>query len=139
MMCGMARLTGDWQRVARFVADRRAELDLTQEQVNELGGPSPATQSLVENGMRASIQATTAGGYERALQWGPGSIRSLLSGGNPIIRQAGRSPGRPEDDGLDAMLARILAVPRRRAQLKELIVAARLDPELGEKPESDIA
>ncbi len=82
-MFRMARLTGDWQRAGRYIADRRAELRLTQEQVQELGGPSPASQRLIEAGKRESIQAASAGGYERALQWESGSLRAVLAGGEP--------------------------------------------------------
>jgi hypothetical protein len=82
-MCVMARLTGDWQRAGRLIADRRAYLGLTQEQVQERGGPSPASQRLIEAGKRESIQAASAGGYERALHWESGSLRAILTGGDP--------------------------------------------------------
>jgi len=79
----MARLTGDWQRAGRYIADRRAELRLTQEQVQALGGPSPASQRLIETGKRESIQAASAGGYEKALRWESGSLRAILGEGRP--------------------------------------------------------
>lgn len=79
----MARLTGDWRHAGRCIADRRAELGLTQEQVQEAGGPSPASQRLIEGGKRESIQAASAGGYERALGWESGSLRAILAGGAP--------------------------------------------------------
>lgn len=79
----MARLTGDLQHLARYVADRRGELGLTQQQVQAAGGPSVATQSLIEAGTRQSIQTILAGRLEKALRWETGSVRAILAGGEP--------------------------------------------------------
>ena len=79
----MARLTGDLQRLGRYVSDRVAELGLTQEQVQELGGPSPATLRLIMSGGRKSLQPSSVGGLERALQWASGSVRAILAEGEP--------------------------------------------------------
>lgn len=85
-MCVMARLTGDLQRLGRYVSDRVAELGLTQEQVQELGGPSPATLRLIMSGGRKSLQPASVGGLERVLQWGSGSVRAILANGEPTSR-----------------------------------------------------
>lgn len=82
-MCDMALLRGDMRRLADRVEQRRGELGLTQRDVQAVGGPSPATMSLIEGAQRESIQVGVAGKLERALQWAAGSVRAILAGGEP--------------------------------------------------------
>lgn len=81
------RLTGDFKRLARCVVDRRQELGLSRAAVRELGGPSIATQQLIEAEGRASIQVLVAGRYERAFGWASGSVRTVLAGGAPTVER----------------------------------------------------
>jgi hypothetical protein len=125
MIGRMARLTGDWQRLARYIADRRAELGLTYVQVKERGGPSPATQSLIENGQRDSMQAATAGGYERALRWAAGSIRAVLGGTDPTPAERPASRREPRHRVTGQTLQQMLdADPEFRAEMARVITEA---------------
>jgi hypothetical protein len=80
---GWVAIGSDWQRVADYVRDRRIELDLTQADVHAAGGPSPATQRLVEGALQSAYQPAILGRLERALRWKRGSIRAIRNGGEP--------------------------------------------------------
>jgi hypothetical protein len=56
---------------------------MTQADIQETGGPSTATLRLIEGGKHTEFRSSTSGPLEKALQWEPGSIDSILAGGNP--------------------------------------------------------
>jgi hypothetical protein len=72
------------QRLGRLVRTRRKELKLTQAEIQEADGPSPATQRLIEKGEHGELRKSTIEPLERALRWEPGSIEAVLAGGSPI-------------------------------------------------------
>jgi transcriptional regulator with XRE-family HTH domain len=74
-----------WARLGRLIQDRRAELGLTQAEIQSVGGPSPATLYQLEAGHRGAYRAHILRRLERALGWGAGSVRSVLSGGLPLL------------------------------------------------------
>ena len=74
----------DWQRLADFVSDRRADLGMTQEDVRAAGGPSTATQRLIEGALQSRYQPVILGRLETALKWERGSVRRVLAGGDPV-------------------------------------------------------
>lgn len=81
MSSGMAT---DWPRLGEYAKARRRELGITQEGVQELGGPSPALVRQIEKKTySASMNSSLKRGYERALQWAEGSIDKIHSGGEP--------------------------------------------------------
>ncbi|MDO3401925.1 helix-turn-helix transcriptional regulator [Mycolicibacterium neoaurum] len=72
------------QRLGRFVRVRRKELKLTQADVQNADGPSPATLRLIEAGKHADLRRSTVEPLERILGWEPGSVQAVLDGGSPI-------------------------------------------------------
>lgn len=89
----------DWQRVAEYVRDRRIDLDMTQADVHSAGGPSPATQRLIEGALQDSYQSAILARLERALKWERGSIRAIRRGGEPV--PVPPAPGTSSNDDLD--------------------------------------
>lgn len=74
--------TNDWAALgAALRARREGALDMTRAQVEEAGGPSPATIQRIENGeIRRDIKPATKRGYERALQLPEGWIDDYVAG-----------------------------------------------------------
>lgn len=70
-------------RLAAAVRARREELELSQLDVWQGGGPSNTTLTEIENGRTASLTRTTARKLDAALQWEPGSAKAVWSGGQP--------------------------------------------------------
>jgi hypothetical protein len=106
---GQVAIGSDWQRVADYVRERRIELDMTQADVQAAGGPSPATQRMIEGALQTSYQPVILARLERALGWGRGSIRAIRSGGEPVpSATATASGGRILSDAdLDRMERRL--------------------------------
>ena len=57
---------------------------MTQEDVRAAGGPSTATQRLIEGGHQSRYQPVILGRLETALKWERGSVRRILAGGDPV-------------------------------------------------------
>jgi hypothetical protein len=78
-----------WQRLGRILERRRGELGYGFRQrtrfVQERGGRmiSVKTISRLENGERESYPESTVGTVEAIYQWSPGSVESVLKGGEP--------------------------------------------------------
>src|SRR5690349_12436922 len=86
MLCLVTRPTdvqANAARLGRLVKARRERLDLTHVQVQQAGGPSPASMQRIEQGRAGEMREATTAGIERALRWGPGSIAAVLAGGDP--------------------------------------------------------
>jgi hypothetical protein len=73
----------DWARLAEAARDRRFELGLTQEDARAAGGPSTATQRLIEGALQDGYTPAILRRLEGALRWEPGSVRAVLAGGDP--------------------------------------------------------
>lgn len=69
--------------VGQRLAQRREELDLTQEALARLIGITSATVSATERG-RTEIQRSRRAAWERALQLVPGSITRAYKDGTPL-------------------------------------------------------
>ncbi|WP_131725095.1 helix-turn-helix domain-containing protein [Mycobacteroides immunogenum] len=82
LMSGTVR-SGDWARLARYVAARRAALGISQEEVEARGGPGAKTFGLIENGGATSMTPRTIERLDKGLLWTPGSTRATLNGGEP--------------------------------------------------------
>ncbi len=82
-MVGVAH-ADDWRRLGTAVRRRREEeLNLTQGQIQERGGPSPAKLRIIEkNGEPGSIgqRRTIAALEKKALEWPEGEIDRILNG-----------------------------------------------------------
>ncbi|MEU9516822.1 hypothetical protein [Micromonospora sp. NPDC048169] len=72
-----------WLRLGALVRQRRDELDMTQSQVQENGGPSPALIRSIESGRARTVSRSKRRDLERALGWRMGSIDDILEGGEP--------------------------------------------------------
>lgn len=75
----------DWQRLAKYVVDRRNAYGWTQEDVRAAGGPSTATMRLIEGARQDSYKPRVLASLERALLWRPGSVDAILNGGDPTL------------------------------------------------------
>lgn len=73
----------DWQRLATYA--RSARGSRSQKAVAESGGPSHTTLGKIERGVWRPSRGVddTTEKLERAYRWAPGSIDSILSGGDP--------------------------------------------------------
>ena len=91
-----------WLRLGRMLERRRGELGYGFRHrarfVRERGSGkiSAKTISRLEKGQRESYPESTIGAVERMYQWGPGSVESVLRGGEPhallVSPPAGRNP-----------------------------------------------
>lgn len=73
----------DLANLAEWVTRRRRELDLTQLEVWNRGGPSNSTLTAIEAGRSPAPSRSTLKKLDRALQWVDGSAKACLSGGKP--------------------------------------------------------
>jgi hypothetical protein len=83
------RIIMSWEKLGADVRARRKELRLTQVDVSKRGGPSVETLRAVENTRAGRLTGKLRRALERALQWEPGSIDTILDGGVA-------TPGMPE-------------------------------------------
>jgi hypothetical protein len=75
----------DWPRLAREVERRVSALGLTQAQIQERGGPSPAKLREVVNGRSATLSPSKRRDLERVLGWDAHSVDALLAGKDATI------------------------------------------------------
>lgn len=74
------------EKLAATISDRRSQLGLTQAQVTRRGGPSKPTQIRYEaSDIPSGAQDGTLHKYESALELPPGTLQTILDGGQPII------------------------------------------------------
>lgn len=97
----------DLGRLATLVSKRRTELRLGVEPAAKLGGISKDTWKRVEQGLR--VWDRSFAGIETALQWAPGSCKTVLDGGDPV----------PTGSVVGARDVRITDIPRD--ELKRLV------------------
>jgi transcriptional regulator with XRE-family HTH domain len=74
-----------WERLGREVARRREQLNLTQVDVAQRGGPSVATLTALENNRSGRLSKRSRQALEKAIEWEPGSVDAVLSGQAPRI------------------------------------------------------
>jgi hypothetical protein len=84
--------TGAWQRLGRYVKERREHLRLAQHEVTVRGGPSVATVRNIEAATADRYRGRTFTQLEDALGWGRGSVDAILRGGEPALLPAGHIP-----------------------------------------------
>ena len=70
-------------RLAEAVRKRRAELEMSQLEVQAAGGPSNTWQTLIEGGRLETLTRITARRIDAGLQWEEGSARDVWEGGYP--------------------------------------------------------
>lgn len=104
------------QRLGEVVLARREELDMTQLDVWQAGGPSNTTLTKIENGQVTSLARSTARKLDVGLDWRPGSARRVWEGGEAIAieRTYVVQPGRPSDSVEAEVLASNLSESTKR-------------------------
>jgi hypothetical protein len=134
----------DWQRLGTYVTRRRDELGMTQSEVQAAGGPSTATQRLIEGAARTTYRGAILASLERALRWAPGSVELILTGEEPKPaegQRASQAPA-PHFDAMADWLRSVASDPNKspalRAwaeaqldQLAKLHAASRAEDEAG--------
>ncbi|WP_207842574.1 helix-turn-helix domain-containing protein [Williamsia soli] len=70
-------------KLGEAVAARRRELNMSQIDVWQNGGPSNSTLTGIENGAAETVGAVTQRKLDRALRWEEGSAQRVLAGGTP--------------------------------------------------------
>jgi len=103
-------------RVARYVASRRADLGLSQETLAAHAGINPKTVLDLERGRRAA-SARTRQKLEPALGWVEGDINRIADGGYPVT---GPLPD-DDSDGLYATATGESAEPEFGALVRQVI------------------
>ena len=83
------------RRLARLMDERRDELELLWNDVAKLAGLTREGLRTVRVGNR-NIKPETRRGIERALQWERGSVRAILSGGEPTPLESAEQQPEPE-------------------------------------------
>lgn len=76
-------MSSNAESLAAAVTARREELDRTQLDVWQAGGPSNTTLTEIENGRLKTLTRTTARRLDIGLRWVPGSARVVWNGGEP--------------------------------------------------------
>jgi hypothetical protein len=113
MMMNMAE--ENWKRLGDYVVARRTALGMRDRRaLSAVTGVTDRTLGKVETGRRVS--ASTLGVLENHLGWAPGSCRSILAGGEPIMSAPSPAqPAHPADSGIphydDPTLQHIAEVP----------------------------
>jgi hypothetical protein len=79
----LAHMSTEGVRLGQYVLARRRELDATQMEIWQAGGPSNTTLTKIENGLLDSLQRKTARALDAGLQWEPGSAKRTWEGGEP--------------------------------------------------------
>lgn len=88
-------MSSNARRLAAAVLARRQELDLTQLDVWQSGGPSNTTLTKIENAEIDALTRTTARKLDAGLKWEPGSARDVYDKGlRPLPISGGARPDR---------------------------------------------
>jgi transcriptional regulator with XRE-family HTH domain len=125
----------DWQRVGKYVVDRRVELGFkTRSDLASAVQVTARTLGDIENGRRGNFDAVTIASLERVLGWETGSLKRIADGGEPQLRGIGPERARGQM-GMTAnalnVTATITAGGAQPGDLDEIdmIVESTLSPE----------
>ena len=103
---------GDWAAVARAVNERMRELDITQRELAERSGISPATLREIQQGANRQRSRSTLAAISRALRWPEDHLRRISVEGHASEPTA-------EDAPALASLREELAELRQRVEALE--------------------
>jgi DNA-binding XRE family transcriptional regulator len=120
----------DWQRLAQHVVARRIALGYrTREALTDVADISPRTLGDIETGRRAKYHTNTVAALENALQWTPGSVNTVLAGGEATERQptTAATPQVAPRTARDEALVGIMGDPRISDQDKMRIAQMLID------------
>lgn len=76
-------MSSNARRFGDVVQSRREQLDLTQIDVWQAGGPSNTTLTAIENGKQENLSRATARKLDKGLRWVEGSAKTVWLGGDP--------------------------------------------------------
>lgn len=108
------------ERLAEAVLARRAELEVTQLEVWQAGGPSNTTLTLIEKGGMHSLNRTTARKLDEGLKWEAGSARRVWEGGQPTPLVSDRVTSK-ESETLRRYISEADLDPSTRAELLRVL------------------
>jgi transcriptional regulator with XRE-family HTH domain len=116
-----------WERLGREVARRREQLNLTQVDVAQRGGPSVATLTAVENNRAGRLSKRLRQALEKAIEWEPGSVDAVLSGQAPRPTATNNVAGRQPADSREAEMvaSQRFAVVQRLLKMRQAFVEHR--------------
>lgn len=106
-------MSRNWQRLARAVSARRAELGVSQDTVHDRGGPSDIVLGRIERDEDPRPRNDTINKLDAGLEWQPGSAQRVLAGGDPVPLQPGPTHRtvRRYEDGSVPLVADLREVP----------------------------
>lgn len=115
------------RRLAELIAERRADLQLTQERISERGGPSDQTVRDYESGnIPDKPQKSTLRKFDRALGWPEGTAKHALdTGALPVLADVKLKVEPPKDD---------MTVVSRETLQQLLVASTRLSIEVRRDP-----
>lgn len=76
-------MSSNAKRLGEYVLARRDELQVSQLEVWQAGGPSNTTLTKIESGHLTKLERATARKLDAGLGWEPGSARRVWEGGEP--------------------------------------------------------
>jgi transcriptional regulator with XRE-family HTH domain len=78
-------MTNDWDRLAQAIRRQRQALGLTQQQLAAAAEVTRSTIKNLEGGRAFTRLPASLPSVEQALDWKPGSARTVLAGGEPTV------------------------------------------------------
>ena len=114
------------QRLGRLVQERRRQLGLSIRAAAERGGVVRNTWASIEEGVRKTADSNWAG-VQRALGWVPGSVASILNGGDPEVASADAHAGYGADDPAIVKVMRSDLSDDKKRKLIRLLIEERED------------
>jgi hypothetical protein len=104
----------DWQRLGKLVIARRINLGYRRREdlAAAVDGISMRTLGDIETGKRDRYHPNTIGSLENALRWKPGSVDTVLEGGDPSEKPADGPTPALREAASDAALIRVMSDPR---------------------------
>ncbi|WP_336794174.1 hypothetical protein [Gordonia malaquae] len=106
-------MTDDWAALATAIRARREELAMSQQDVQDNGGPSTAKLREIENQRTTTISTATRSALEHALRWRHGSVKLILAtGGKPVpdAPETGLTDNATWNDYLQTVQRELLAI-----------------------------
>lgn len=116
----------DRVRLGQFIAGRRNELGLSVAAASAKAQVDRATWASAEGGLR-TIAPRKRRAFEDTLRWAPGSIDTIMSGGDPrLVAPPKQSIVRPSDDPdireeIERISGMRVSLASKRAMLRALI------------------
>lgn len=118
----------DWQRVGKYVVDRRVELGFkTRSDLASAVQVTARTLGDIENGRRGNFDPVTIASLERVLGWETGSLKRIADGGEPQLRGVGPERARgqmgtDEPDEIDMIVESTMSPERKLRAIRQVLL-----------------